>query len=123
MNGLPGPGRVRQSSDVMDYRIIIMSVLVYAVEKPDVAPFPMPDRFRHEITFFITPGGEQGLPKLPAGEYWVRLEDARSCLDEGVIRIVSPLDSENQTEIEISEDQENWLEWMTRHEITHVRLG
>lgn len=100
-----------------------MPVLVYAVEKPHVPPFQMPDRFRHEITFFITPGGEHGLAKLPPGEYWVRLEDSRTYLNEGVICIVSPLDGENKTEMEISEDQENWLEWMTAHEIDHVRLG
>ena len=100
-----------------------MPVLVYAVDKPQAPPFPMPDRFRHEISFFMTPGGDHGLPKLPPGEYWVRLVDARTYLDEGVIRIVSPLDGENTTEIEISEDQENWLEWMTSHEIDHVRLG
>ena len=100
-----------------------MSILVFAVDKPELAPFRMPDRFRQEITFFMTMSGEHGIPKLPHGEYWVGLPDARAFLDEGVIRIVSPLDSDNQTEIELSEEQENWLEWMTANTIEHVRLA
>jgi hypothetical protein len=28
-----------------------MSILVYAVNRPELKPFPMPDRFRHEITY------------------------------------------------------------------------
>lgn len=66
--------------------------------------------------------GEHGIPKLPAGEYWVRLDEARTCLEDGVVRIVSPLDSENRTELELTEEQEAWLEWMTRHGVEHIRL-
>lgn len=100
-----------------------MPILVYPVDKPEIAPLQMPDRFRQEITFFMTMDGENGIPKLPRGEYWVNLADAKSFLDEGVVRIVSPLDSDNHTEIEISEEQEYWLEWMTANSIEHVRLG
>lgn len=83
----------------------------------------MPDRFKHEITYFMSlpEGGDAA--KLPAGEYWVRLDDVRTWLDEGVFRLVSPLDSENRTEIELSEEQETWLEWMLAHGIEHVRLA
>jgi hypothetical protein len=100
-----------------------MAVLVHAVGRPDLAPFSMPDRFRHEITFFIAVAGEGGIPKLPAGEYWVRLGDSRTTFEEGVVRIVSPLDSASKAEIEISEEQETWLEWMIQNNIEHVRLG
>jgi hypothetical protein len=99
-----------------------MAVLVHAVSRPDLAPFPMPDRFRHEITFFMTVTGEAGVPKLPAGEYWVRLTDSMSTLDDGVVRVVSPLDSATKAEIELSEEQEAWLEWMIKSSIEHVRL-
>ena len=37
-----------------------MPVLVYAVEKPDLQPFEMPARFRHDITYFVTQAGEPG---------------------------------------------------------------
>ena len=83
----------------------------------------MPDRFRQEIAFFMTSSGESGVPKLGAGEYWIRLADAKSFLDEGCLRIVSPLDSATKAEIELSEEQENWLEWMVANNIEHVRFG
>ena len=69
-----------------------MPVLLYCVNRSDLAPFRMPDRFRQEITFFMTSPGESGVPQLAAGEYWIRLSDAKSFLDEGCLRIVSPLD-------------------------------
>ncbi len=100
-----------------------MAILVYAVNRPELLPFQMPDRFRHEITYFMTISGEGGIPKLPSGEYWIRLEDAKVALDDGVFRIVSPLDSATKAEIEISEEQEAWLEWMVKGQVEHVRLG
>ncbi len=82
----------------------------------------MPARFKHDIAYFMTPPGERGVPALPAGEYWVALDDARRWLDDGVLVLVSPLDSENHTEAEITEDQEKWLEWMVANNLEHVRL-
>ncbi len=70
----------------------------------------------------MTPAGEGGVPKLPPGEYWVRLADARTCLDDGVVRLVSPLDSATKAEIELSEEQEAWLEWMVANGVEHIRL-
>jgi len=95
---------------------------VHAVNRPELAPLDMPARFKHDIAYFMTPAGEAGVPPLGAGEYWVRLDDARRLLDDGVLVLVSPLDSENHTEVEISEDQEKWLEWMIAHQIEHVRI-
>ncbi len=100
-----------------------MPTLVYAVEKSELAPFEMPARFRHDITYFVTLAGEPGVPEsIPEGEWWVRREDARRLHDEGVVRIVSPLDSANTVEVEITEEQEAWLKWMIQHEIEHIRL-
>jgi hypothetical protein len=98
-------------------------MLVYAVDRPELAPLEMPARFLHDVAYFMTPPGEQGAPKLPAGEYWIRLDESRRWLDEGVLLLVSPLDSENQAEVELSEEQEAWLEWMVAHGVQHVRLA
>lgn len=98
-------------------------MLVFAVNRPEVAPLEMPARFHRDIAYFMTPPGERGAPKLPAGEYWIRREDAERWLAEGVMLLVSPLDSENQAEVEISEDQEKWLEWLIANQVEHVRLG
>ena len=100
-----------------------MPILVYAVEKPELTPFEMPARFKHDIMYFVTQAGEQGVPRTIAqGEWWVRREDAQRLYDEGVVRIVSPLDSANSVEVEITEEQEAWLNWMIQHAVEHVRL-
>lgn len=95
---------------------------VHAVDRPDLAPLEMPPRFKHDIAYFMTPAGERGVPNLPNGEYWVMADDARRWLDEGVLLLVSPLDSESKAEVEISEDQERWLEWLVEHDVQHLRL-
>ena len=101
-----------------------MPVLVHAVNNPALKPYTMSDRFRHDITYFCTSAGEPGAPaKLGPGEWWVRLDDAKKFLDDGVLRVVSPLDSASSTELELAEDHEAWLEWMVANSVEHVRLG
>jgi hypothetical protein len=101
-----------------------MSVRVVPVERPEVAPFQMPDRFRHDITYFVTSPGESGAPAaLGENEWFVRLADAQRFYEEGVLRIVSPLDSQSTAELEISEEQEAWLSWMIDNQIEHIRLA
>lgn len=101
-----------------------MSVLVHAVGRPEVAPCAMPDRFRHDVTYFCTPPGSLGAPaRLPPAEYFITREDARRILDDGVVRIVSPLDSASSTEIEITEEQEAFLDWLFAHDVQHVRIA
>lgn len=100
-----------------------MSVRVVAIDRPDVPAISMPTRFRHDVTYFATPPGVQDAPaRLDEGCYWIRPDDARRILDDGVITIVSPLDSASRTEIEITEEQERWLEWLVRHGVAHVRI-
>jgi len=102
----------------------VMPVSVIAVDQGNVPACSMPTRFRHDVTYFATPPGVQDAPaKLPSGEYWIRGADAARILDEGVITIVSPLDSASRTEIEITEEQERWLEWLVKHGVQHVRIA
>ena len=101
-----------------------MPILVTAVDRADVPPCGMPERFRHDVTYFATPPGVQDAPPtLPERVYWIRADDAKRILDDGVILIVSPLDSASRTEIEITEDQERWLQWLVAHQIQLVRIG
>jgi hypothetical protein len=51
------------------------------------------------------------------------MADAKTALEDGVVRIVSPLDSASRAEIELSEEQEAWLEWMVHSGVEHVRLS
>jgi hypothetical protein len=82
----------------------------------------MPARFKHDIAYFMTPAGERGAPELGTGEYWIAADEAKRWLEEGVLLLVSPLDSESKAEVEISEDQERWLEWLVENHVQHVRL-
>ena len=97
-------------------------MFVRAVDKPELAPFLMPDRFKRDIGYFMTPAGEPGVPPLAAGEYWIRQTDIQHWLDDGVLSLISPLDSQHSAEVELSDEQQGWLEWMQKNNIEHVRL-
>ena len=100
-----------------------MKVLVHAVGRPEVAPLEMPVRFRHEITYFASEPGTGSAPaSLGDGEWWVSLDEAKRVFDDGVIRLVSPLDSSSTAELELTEDHEVWLEWVIANEVQHIRL-
>ncbi len=100
-----------------------MAVKVTSVDLPQTPPLVMPDRFRRDVTYFATPPGVQDAPpRLPDREYWIRQDDAARILADGVITIVSPLDSAARTEIELTEEQERWLEWIVAHGVQHVRI-
>ena len=58
---------------------------VIAVDHPEVPPYTMPARFKTDVAYFMTPGGETGVPKLGANEYFIRRQDACKWLDELVV--------------------------------------
>jgi len=104
-----------------DERGTTMPVRVFAVDRDDVPPAVMPDRFRHEITFFARDAAPPG--ETPdAGVWWIDGDEAGAVLEDGVVRIASPLDSDVRAEIELTEEQEAWLEWIVRNGIRRVRL-
>src|SRR5262249_21588574 len=97
---------------------------ILAVNQPQVPPLDMPDRFRMEIVYFMTPPGERGAPaSLGDDGYWIGPEDARRWLDELVVYVVSPLDAENQAEIELTEYHEAFLQWLLTHNVQRVKLA
>ena len=98
-------------------------VRVIPTDKTSIAPLQMPDRFRKEIVYFMSPAEGADAPVLAKDEYWIRAEDATKWLEDGVFTLVSPLDAESVAEIELSEDQEIWLEWMVEHQICTVKIS
>jgi hypothetical protein len=99
-------------------------VTVTPIDQPAAPTLSLPDRFRMEIPFFMTPPGERGAPAdLGENEYWIDPGEARRWLDEGVVYVVSPLDAENQAEIELTEYHETFLQWLLTHNICRVRLA
>lgn len=93
-----------------------------AVDRPDVAPRPISSRLRSQLVYFMTPPDAPGLPSLGENEFWFAREDITRWLDEGVFSLVSPLDTANATEIEITEDQEALFQWLHDHDVRHVRV-
>src|SRR5688572_30658792 len=98
-------------------------MFVHALDQPNVPPLAMPNRFRMEVVYFMTPPGEPGVPPLGENEFWIAAADARRWLDEQVIYVVSPLDAENKAEIELSEEHEAFVQWLVAHGVQHVRLA
>jgi hypothetical protein len=70
----------------------------------------------------MTPPGTHGVPPLPPDQYWIRLDDARQWLDKLVVSIVSPLDAEAKAEVELTDEQEAWLQWLVDHDVERVRV-
>jgi hypothetical protein len=96
---------------------------IVSIDRPEAPPINLPDRFRMEIVYFMTPPGERGAPaKMGDGEYWIDLDEAKKWLDEQVVYVVSPLDAENQAEIELTEYHEAFLQWVVENGARHVRV-
>lgn len=100
-----------------------MATLVYAVGRADLPPYSMSDRFRHDIAYFINVEVAAGDETLVPGEYRIRLADAARWLDDGAFQVISPLDSASRTEVELTEEQEGWLQWLVSEKIDRVRLA
>ena len=65
--------------------------------------------------------GRQGVPDWARTSFGSRGTEVAKWLDEGVFYLVSPLDSANMTEVEITEEQEAMLFWLNRNQVEHVR--
>ena len=50
-------------------------------------------------------------------------DEVKKWVDEGVFYLVSPLDSANMTEVELTEEQESLLSWLDKNQIAHVRVN
>jgi hypothetical protein len=95
---------------------------LFSVERPEVAPLMISERLRGQLVYFMTPTGSAGVPALAENEFWLARDEVARWLDEGVFYLVSPLDSANATEVEITEEQESLLLWLNKHGIQHLRL-
>ena len=92
------------------------------MDRPEVAPLSISARLRGQLVYFMTPPGSPGLPALREDEYWFARDEVARWLDEGVFYLVSPLDSANATEVELTEEQETLLTWLQKNDVQHVRL-
>jgi hypothetical protein len=92
------------------------------LDRPEVAPFSITARLRDQLVYFMTPRDTPGIPSLGEAEFWFDPDEVAKWVDEGVFYLVSPLDTENMTEVELTEEQEAFLAWLDSKKVRHVRL-
>jgi hypothetical protein len=93
-----------------------------SVGRADVKSKVISSRLRSQLVYFAAAPGAQDVPPLAEKEYFFRLNETQNLLEEGVFHLVSPLDTANMTEVELTEEQEELLEWLAAHELEHVRV-
>ena len=96
--------------------------MLVAVDRPDVSSLPISARMRTQLVYFMATPASPGVPALAENEYWFACSDVALWLAEGVFYLVSPLDSANKTEVELSEEQETLLNWLDKNHVEHVRV-
>jgi hypothetical protein len=92
------------------------------IDRPEVPPRPISPRLRSQLVYFMSASGEAGIPALAEKEYWFAAAEVDRWIEEGVFYLVSPLDTANMTEVELTEEQEALLQWLKESRVQHVRL-
>ena len=97
-------------------------ILAVPLNREGIAPREISPRFRSQLVYFMSSTGEPGVPALGEGEYWFAPDQVAKWLDDGVFYLISPLDTANMTEVELTEEQEDFLQWLSSHHIPHIRI-
>jgi hypothetical protein len=92
------------------------------LDQPNVKPLAISPRMRGQLVYFVA-APLAGMPPLGENEYWFSRDEVRKWLDDGVFYLVSPLDSANMTEVELTEEQEIMLNWLDKNQVKHVRVS
>lgn len=92
------------------------------VDIPPAPPLEISARLRSQLVYFMTPPEAPQVPALRPDEYWIDATQTAQWLAEGVLEVISPLDEEHRAVIELSEEQEMFLEWLATHRIQHIRV-
>jgi hypothetical protein len=102
--------------------LVLSQPKLLAVDHPGVSPLVISGRLRAQLPYFMTPPSTPGVPPLGENELWIAQADVSTWLADGIVCLVSPLDSAHQLEVELSEEQESLLNWLKTHGIQHVRV-
>ena len=92
------------------------------VGRPEIPPRVISPRLRSQLVYFSGLPEEGETAPLGEGEYWFVASEVDKWVDEGVFYLVSPLDTANMTEVELSEEQEEFLNWLQKLKIQRVRV-
>ncbi len=96
-------------------------LVLVPIDRPEVAPMAITPRLRNQLVYFMSPRDTPGIPTLGDDDFWFDGGEVAKWVDEGVFYLVSPLDTDNMTEVELSEEQEALLAWLHAHRVHHVR--
>ncbi len=94
--------------------------LIYSLDKTALSPFEISPMLRKQLQYF-TDGEVRHAGS--AHEFFFPLVRTSLLLEQGVFHVVSPLDDQNQAEIEITDEQEDLLQWLVRNQIERVRVS
>jgi hypothetical protein len=97
-------------------------IVLQPIDRAEVKPYVISPRLRTQLVYFGSASGSEGVPKLGELEFWFRADEVAKWAEEGVFYLVSPLDTDNMTEVEISEEQEDMLNWLCESGVQHVRV-
>ena len=93
--------------------------LVIPLDNTEIAPYEISATLRNQLPYF-TEGRIQN--RGSSGEFFFPIARTTELLEDGVFYVVSPLDDQNQAEIEITDEQEDLLEWLVSNGIEGVRI-
>jgi hypothetical protein len=99
-----------------------MSYRLVSIDQTTAPPLAISSRLRSQLVYFMTPSDAPHVPPLHPNDYWIDAEHSAQWFADGVFELVSPLDGEQRTVIELSEEQEVFLEWLITHHIQHIRV-
>ncbi|GIW88365.1 MAG: hypothetical protein KatS3mg108_2689 [Isosphaeraceae bacterium] len=98
------------------------SIQLWPLDRPGVAPLPISPRLRGQLIHLCSHEGRPGGAELGPDEFYFAAERVARLLEEGYLELVSPLDTEKMTEVELTEEQEELLEWLRDQGVQHVRV-
>jgi hypothetical protein len=98
------------------------SYKITSVDPVTPEPFTISATLRRQLNYFVITKSAEDEQRLAANEFEVDLTDVARCVASGVIRLVSPLDSRNFAEIELSFEQLDWLDWLLAGQVKRFRV-
>ena len=93
-----------------------------ALDHPGLPPFPLSDRVRAQLVYFQAGSNAPEMPELKEGEYWFDRAEVARWLMDGVFYLISPLDTEKAAEVELTEEQDALLSWLSTNQVRHARV-
>lgn len=93
-----------------------------SLDHPDLPPYPLSDRLRAQLIYFQAGPNAPDKPTLKEGEYWFDRAEVTNWLMDGVFYLISPLDTEKAAEVELTDEQDALLTWLSTNHVRHARV-